>query len=188
MAEIFNKSDLVAACAAGRRIKYVFFWGHRSKRADAEIGAECFSQWFDVGFTLDGARYATAEHWMMAEKARLFGDAERLGRILQAKSPGEAKALGREVLGFEQSIWQAARETIVLRGNLAKFSQNAALSTYLLGTGERVLVEASPRDAVWGAGLTRDCSDAERPENWPGLNLLGFALMRVRAALAQEAV
>jgi hypothetical protein len=57
------------------------------------------------------------------------------------------------------------------------------LRRFLVNTGERVLVEASPVDRIWGIGLTADHSNATDLERWPGLNLLGFALMQVRAIL-----
>mgnify|MGYP000459419431 FL=1 len=38
---------------------------------------------------------------MMAEKARLFGDPETRARILAARTPAEAKKLGRGVKGFD---------------------------------------------------------------------------------------
>ncbi|MEM9726057.1 MAG: NADAR family protein [Pseudomonadota bacterium] len=127
--------------------------------------------------------YPTAEHWMMAEKARLFRDAAAEARIMEATSPGAAKARGREVKGFREADWAAKRFDIVVAGNLLKFGQHAALKQYLMATGERILVEASPRDAVWGAGVGKADAAFEQPERWPGLNLLGFALMRVRRAL-----
>jgi ribA/ribD-fused uncharacterized protein len=71
--------------------------------------------------------------------------------------------------------------------NLAKFRQNEALGRFLLETGRRVLVEASPVDAIWGIGLSRDDERATQPELWPGLNLLGFALMEVRSQLSSGA-
>jgi predicted NAD-dependent protein-ADP-ribosyltransferase YbiA (DUF1768 family) len=60
----------------------------------------CFSQWYGAPFEVDGIRYPTSEHYMMAEKARLFGDAENRARILEAGSPGAAKAVGLKLLGF----------------------------------------------------------------------------------------
>jgi len=56
----------------------------------------------------------------------------------------------------------------------------APLGAFLLRTGERVLVEASPVDRIWGIGLARDDPAATDPSRWRGLNLLGFALMAVR--------
>ena len=71
----------------------------------------------------------------------------------------------------------------MVAGNLAKFEQHDDLRDYLLGTGDRVLGEASPVDRVWGIGLSRDDPAASDPSRWRGHNLLGFALMRVRDML-----
>ena len=49
------------------------------------------------------------------------------------------------------------------------------------------LVEASPVDAVWGIGLAAADPGAHDPDRWRGLNLLGFALMDVRARLGGQA-
>ena len=119
---------------------------------------------------------------MMAEKARLF-DGSATDAILTASNPGEAKKLGRQIRNFDQAIWEAHRFEIVVRGNLAKFSQHGSLKQYLLGTGDRVLVEASPRDRIWGIGLSASDPAAPNPYDWKGLNLLGFALMAVREQL-----
>ena len=81
----------------GGRVKYLFFWGHQPER-DGSVGKSCFSQWFAAPFEVDGIRYPTAEHYMMAEKARLFGDQTSLERVLSAKSPAAAKAVGRNAL------------------------------------------------------------------------------------------
>ena len=94
-----------------------------------------------------------------------------------------AAIVGRLVKGFDGPVWEAHRTEIVVRGNLAKFQQHADLHAYLMGTGEQVLVEASPYDKIWGIGLSADDAGASRPEKWKGLNLLGFALMRVRSEL-----
>lgn len=162
--------------------KYLFFWGHQPRK-DGSIGESCLSQWWETTFEMDGITYSTAEHWMMAEKARLFADEAILNKILVAKSPAEAKELGRNVQNFETSIWDEAKYEIVKKGNLYKFKQNANLETYLLNTNNRVLVEASPVDPIWGIGLAKNHPDAVHPEQWKGLNLLGFALMEVRDEL-----
>jgi hypothetical protein len=174
-----------AAVREGRRLKYVHFWGHRPRRAGV-VDASCLSQWWPAEFEVDGVGYATAEHWMMAAKARLFGDDGALGRILATRHPGAAKAEGRKVRGYDEAVWQEHRFAAVVRGNLAKFRRHPDLGAYLRGTGGRVLVEASPVDRVWGIGLAATDERAWDPEAWRGLNLLGFALMEVRAALAGQ--
>ncbi|MER8186578.1 NADAR family protein [Kitasatospora sp. NPDC094015] len=178
-----TREELSALVRAGARPKYLLFWGHRPER-DGSVGAGALSQWWPAGFTVDGDHYPTAEHWMMAGKARLFGDEEIVPRILAARTPAEAKKLGRLVRGFDEPRWAAERFDLVVRGNVAKFGADEELRGYLLGTSGRVLVEASPLDRLWGIGLAADAEGAVDPLRWRGLNLLGFALMEARARLA----
>jgi ribA/ribD-fused uncharacterized protein len=118
---------------------------------------------------------------MMAEKAALFEDRATREQVLCAASPGAAKALGREVRGFDEAVWLKSRFSIVVQANEAKFGQNPELRQFLQQTGSRVLVEASPVDTIWGIGLAHDDEKANNPNLWRGLNLLGFALMQVRS-------
>jgi ribA/ribD-fused uncharacterized protein len=177
---------LRARVAAGEPFRYLYFWGHRP-RADGAPSASCFSQWFASPFVVDGVRYATAEHWMMAGKARLFADEGALAKVLAKDDPGAAKAAGRGVRGFDDARWHAHRFDLVVEGNFAKFLQHPALQSFLLSTGDRVLVEASPVDPIWGIGLAATDPRAGDPAQWSGLNLLGFALMRVRERFADAA-
>ena len=125
--------ELLVRTAAGETFDYLHFRGHR-EHADGGVSASCFSQWYSARFEIDGVSYASAEHFMMAEKARLFGD-------------GETRA-------------------------------------FLVGSAPRMLVEASPVDTAWGIGMAADDPRANDPRQWQGQNLLGFALMVVRDALA----
>ncbi|MET7516215.1 NADAR family protein [Streptomyces sp. NPDC005480] len=198
-ASIHDQDSLVRAVEAGVRVKYLHFWGH-TPRADGTVGASCLSQWWVAPFTVDGVEYATAEHWMMAAKARLFGDAEAERRAVGAAHPSQAKKAGRLVRGFDEDIWARERFGIVVEGSVHKFAAHADLREFLLGTGGRsemgvppaegcgrVLVEASPLDRVWGIGLAADAEAAADPRRWRGLNLLGFALMAARERLADRA-
>ncbi|MFE9403928.1 NADAR family protein [Streptomyces sp. NPDC006530] len=186
MAEIMGDraplDELIAQVTNGTRIKFLHFWGHTPRR-DGSLGPSCFSQWWPSPFTVDGVEYATAEHWMMASKARLFGDAEAERAALAAANPALAKKAGRLVRGFDDAVWRRERYGIVLAGSLYKFGQDEALRRYLLATGDRVLVEASPLDRIWGIGLAADAPEAEDPSRWRGLNLLGFALTEARERL-----
>ncbi|WP_229401742.1 NADAR family protein [Micromonospora okii] len=175
-------ADLVALHDAGARVRYLPFWGHRPRR-DGSVGPGCLSQWWPAPFAVDGRVFDTAEHWMMWRKAVLFGDEETAGRVLAAGHPQRAKALGRQVCGFDEAVWAAHRYDVVVAGSVAKFAAHDDLRAFLLGTGDRVLVEASPVDRVWGIGLASDDPAALDPTRWRGDNLLGFALMDARAAL-----
>ncbi|CAL9543421.1 hypothetical protein SUDANB58_04297 [Streptomyces sp. enrichment culture] len=177
-----SREALIDRIRVGARTKYLCFWGHRP-RPDGRIGPGCLSQWWPSPFTVDGVEYATAEHWMMACKARLFADAEAEARVLAAEHPAQAKREGRLVRGFDESVWERERFGIVVEGGVHKFAAHAGLREFLLNTGERVLVEASPVDRVWGIGLAAHDEAATDPRRWRGLNLLGFALMEARARL-----
>lgn len=174
--------DLRQRHQAGASFSYLLFWGHRP-RADGRASASCFSQWFDAPFDHEGQRYATAEHFMMAEKARLFGDQEARAKALSAPTPDAAKKVGRQVRGFDEAKWVQHRFDIVVQANRAKFAQHHAMAAFLRDTGDQVLVEASPYDTIWGIGLGAKDERCQNPQQWRGLNLLGFALMVVRAEL-----
>jgi ribA/ribD-fused uncharacterized protein len=174
---------LSAQIDAGDSFSYLLFWGHRDPPGGG-VSRSCFSQWYPARFEVDGVAYPSAEHFMMAEKARLFADEASRLKILQAATPNDAKSLGRRVAGYDESAWLAARFDIVVRGNLAKFQADPRLRAYLLGTTPQILVEASPVDPVWGIGLAADDPRCADPRRWEGLNLLGFALMIVRERLA----
>ncbi|MGW1895477.1 NADAR family protein [Streptomyces sp. NPDC002004] len=181
---IASREALVRAVRAGATPKYLHFWGHRP-RADGRVAASCLSQWWPSPFVVDGVRYATAEHWMMAAKARLFGDADAERHALEAASPALAKKAGRLVRDFDESLWVRERYGIVVEGSVHKFAAHPDLREFLLTTGDRVLVEASPMDRIWGIGLAATDEGAADPERWRGPNLLGFALMEARRRLRQ---
>lgn len=166
----------------GEVIKYIFFWGHTGKDKEA-VGKFIFSQWFHSPFTVDHVEYKTAEHWMMAGKALLFEDHDTFLKIVAADKPGEVKELGRQIKNFDQHVWDLHKYEIVKRGCIHKFSNHVKLKDYLLNTGDRVLVEASPVDTIWGIGVTHEARNVENPHTWKGLNLLGFALMETRDML-----
>lgn len=179
----YNLDWLKAKYDKNEAIDYVFFWGHQPRK-DGQIGKTCMSQWWEnTAFEVDGIRYTTAEHWMMAEKARLFNDEAILVEILKTESPATAKKLGRKIRGFVPEIWEANSFDIVTKGSFHKFNQNKKLKAYLLNTGDKVIVEASPYDGIWGIGLIEKTPNIENPHTWYGTNLLGFALMTARSLL-----
>lgn len=182
---IYNLEDLRNAYEAGQTFKYLFFWGN-TPAADGGITEACLSQWWQCRFEVEETEYSCAEQYMMAEKARLFGDQEMFRKIMEAVHPKKMKAYGRAVRGFDETVWNRSCQEIVRRGNEAKFSQNPELWEFLKGTRNRILVEASPRDRVWGIGMGRTNPDAQCPLKWKGTNLLGFVLTRVRDEMLEK--
>jgi ribA/ribD-fused uncharacterized protein len=120
---MLDLAELRRRCSQGKKFDFLFFWGHQPSK-DGKTTASCLSQWYAAAFEIDGIVYPTAEHWMMASKARLFSDHESLERILNAPDPKTAKALGRSVKNFDEGVWTANCRRLVTEGNAAKFSQN----------------------------------------------------------------
>jgi ribA/ribD-fused uncharacterized protein len=163
----------------------LFFWGHQPSK-DGKITKTCFSQWWLESFTVESTEYKSAEHYMMAKKAALFNDHKMMEQIINCTTPAEAKKMGREISNYDDSIWLQHRYKIVKDGNYYKFSSNEKLKSFLLSTENKIIVEASPVDAIWGIGMANDHKDCINPNLWKGLNLLGFALMEVRDELKEK--
>lgn len=177
-----NNAKLIKRFDSGENLKFLFFWGHQ--KSDS-VTKSCFSQWYEVSFEIEGVTYHNAEQFMMAQKALLFKDHDIYNQIISSSKPGKVKELGREVRNFDLQVWEENRFDIVVKGNYHKFSQNKELSTFLINTKDRILVEASPVDTIWGIGLAQDDERALNPNLWKGQNLLGYALMEVREQIQQ---
>ncbi|MDX8341741.1 NADAR family protein [Draconibacterium sp. IB214405] len=164
---------------ANHQLDFLFFFTHEQS-SPGLIDKSCMSQWFRCAFNYQGFPFHSTEQWMMHQKAIAFNDHRSCCGIMQTETPKAAKEIGRKVKNFNEEIWKRYRYGIVVFGNILKFSQNRELGEFLLSTGNKVLVEASPVDFIWGVGLTEDDPAITNPDNWRGDNLLGFALMEVR--------
>lgn len=183
MAINYLKQDVIQRFNDGEELEFLFFYGHYKK---PQIGSECLSQFYDSSFYVDEFEYQTAEHWMMYNKAALFDPADVAERILASKTPMEAKNLGRRVGNFDPEVWDEEKFEIVVTGNIAKFWQHKDLQEFLLSTGDKILVEASPSDKIWGVGMSSEHEGITDPNYWKGENLLGFALMEAREWIVDE--
>ena len=120
----------------------------------------------------------------MMEKANLF-DPSKVEAIAQATQPDKAKALGRAVQNYDDAVWSSIRYDKMVEVLRAKFKE-PFMRDILLRTGDRIIVEASPYDRIWGVGLDVEDIRVLDEKNWRGQNLLGKALMDVRAELKGE--
>jgi ribA/ribD-fused uncharacterized protein len=145
--------------------------------------AEIYSNWHPAAFVENGMQFANTEQYMMWRKAKLFGNDALAADMLVVSNPRKLKAMGRAVQGYRAHVWERERMPMMVRGCYLKFWQNPAMRDELLATGERMLVEASPDDDIWGIYLAEDDPRALDPEQWLGRNLLGQALMEVRRLL-----
>jgi ribA/ribD-fused uncharacterized protein len=150
---------------------HVFFWNG------------IYSQWHKAPMTIDGVQYNCCEQYMMHQKALTFGDLEIAEEVLQTSNPKDQKGLGRQIKSFNKDKWDSVCLGIVYKGNLEKFRQNPDLLAELLSTGDRLLVEASPFDKIWGIGMAEEDPGVDDPANWKGLNLLGWSITLVKQQL-----
>lgn len=132
--------------------------------------------------------FQCAEQAFMYEKAVFFGDHIRAERILElpintSNLPLVAKRLGRSVSPYKDELWTPVRDDVMYDVELSKYTDSVDLGDALLGTGDKILVEASPWDRYWGIGFSEHESNAHEPTKWTGQNKLGRVLMQVREDL-----
>lgn len=139
-----------------------------------------FSNFYPTHFTLQDASWYTTEQYFMWRKAIYFEDYKIADKIGNEKDPATCKWLGRHVEGFNIDSWSKVCKMIMFEGCFAKFTQNEWLKNKLLQTGNKILVEASPYDIIWGIGLGENDPGAYDESRWRGQNLLGKVLMNVR--------
>ncbi len=148
---------------------YVFFYGKNDH----------FSNFYKTTFKVNDITFSCGEQYIMYSKAKLFGDDIIAEKILEETSPSKMKALGRKVKNYDDKVWVQMREDITFNGLLHKYMQNLKLKTQILNTNNKILVEASPTDKIWGIGMGVSNPDLENQSKW-GKNILGNILMSVR--------
>lgn len=155
--------------------EFVFFWGNK----------DIYSNFLYSPFRHNGIMFKWSEQAIMYRKAMHFGANVVAQKILRAQTPKECKDLGRSrAIQFVQEEWENVREQIYKEVLLDKFS-NPKLKVQILATENKILVEASPFDAIWGIKMDAYHPDVEDPSRWKGLNLLGKVLMEVRSELGE---
>ena len=147
---------------------YHFFWG-----------GHC-SQWMISPFEEFDETFNTAEQFMMAAKAKTFGDDETYALIMAEDDPAEQKKLGKLVKGFTEEKWNAVAKDFVTLANYDKFTQNEEYAEFLRNHVGKFFVEASPYDKIWGIGMGVDADGIENPANWKGTNWLGECINNAR--------
>jgi ribA/ribD-fused uncharacterized protein len=151
---------------------HIFFWGG------------IFSQWYSCSF-IDpkDVEYTSTEQYMMAKKCLAHGDYKGVTDVMECDDPREQKAIGRRISNYSDEIWNPKRYQVVVDGNFYKFTQDPRLKELLISTGNKIIVEASPYDKVWGIGLGTNDNRVLNESLWDGQNLLGKAIMDVRELL-----
>jgi len=124
-----------------------------------------------------------SEKAIMLCKAAVMGDVEAYMQIVRSADPRKAKALGRGVRGFVPQLWDSVVCSVAFEVVHQKFSKTPSIQRVLLRTGKRLIAEATMNDANWGIGINTGDPRVQRPAEWEGSNILGWALMEARDAL-----
>jgi ribA/ribD-fused uncharacterized protein len=141
-----------------------------------------FSNFYPSKFEDDnGNKYCCSEQFFMKKKQEKFdpNNKELSDKIMSNKNPAQIKSFGRQVRNYSDKEWDKVRYSIMLEALKYKFSV-PEFKKMLLDTGNKLIVEASKTDAIWGIGLSKSEAEKISPEFWPGKNLLGKALMETR--------
>jgi ribA/ribD-fused uncharacterized protein len=160
--------------------KHVCFWN------------EWPSNWhpaeFDIEVNDTMCHFHNTEQYFMYMKAIVFGDEEIAKQILADGDPKKVKALGRKVQNYDEQVWNEKRYQVMLKANVAKFSQNEDLKQLLLSPEYKGhgFVEASPYDKVWGVRMYESNPDIDDETKWKGLNLLGKVLDETRRIIKED--
>ena len=150
---------------------HIYFWG------------SFLSNWIpnDLEIKYCDAIFTNSEQIFMFLKAIFFHDEEMAEKIIEeGYDPRIAKKLGGQVRNFKESEWAMVREDKMYQACKMKFAWNPKLRKQLLDTGDKILVEGTPFDPIWGVKIKWDDDRILDEKNWKGQNLLGKVLMRVR--------
>lgn len=148
---------------------------------DKEYGF--LSNWYMSDFIEDGRLYTSVEQYLMYGKAVVFKDEEMQQAILATHDVAKVKQYGRQVKGYNETVWNGLRQLVLYRGLWMKFSQNEELKQLLIDTGNDMLVECARTDKIFACGISIKDPMRFDMSKWTGKNLLGFALMDLRDQL-----
>ena len=142
--------------------KHLFFWGG------------IFSNFHPI----NGNPSFTSEKIYIGMKAACFRDNDALIQLENSTTPKTAKAIGRNIVGFDEKIWDKIKYRSMMMALHIKFLECEEFREALRASGNLLLVEASPDDRIWGIGFPAETALANI-DKW-GQNLLGKCLMEVR--------
>ncbi len=180
---------LIDDIASGLPHTYACFW-HANEGSENNV----LSHWYRGNpIFINGRKYDTVEQYIMSERALMFNDYGSYKLIMDEPDPSKCKKYGRNIQNFDEQSWSKVFREIIFRGSVAKALSDKRFADALVATGDSVLIEASPFDDVYGAGLRKDQLFSEDgtliipPEEWRAYkserqsqNIMGFVLMSVR--------
>lgn len=133
-----------------------------------------FTNFYQVFVKIDDLLWPSSEHYFQAQK---FVGTPFVEKIRKMSSARETFQCSRNpaVSRWQRSDWDQVKDDIMLKALRCKFKQCEELSSLLVGTGDKKLIEHTENDSYWGDGGGEG----------KGLNKLGQLLMKVRGELRQ---
>lgn len=162
--------------------KYVFFWKEDPMCNFTRCKIKFADPYF-VPIEDDALEFTSSEQLFMWFKAVYFGDHSTAEKILNSRTPAEARKLGRQVQNYDDHRWDKVRVDYMRRAVHCKFMQNPELQKQLLDTkyDGKTFVEAAYYDRIWGIGYNEE--DALGNIAYWGRNELGKILTELRNKL-----
>nr|CAD2149170.1 unnamed protein product [Meloidogyne enterolobii] len=148
--------------------------------------AYAFSNHFKCYFYVDDLRFCCTEQFYMYYKAVVFGDTESANQIMEMTEARDMKRVGSYIRLFNTEKWRNISILVMTICNMEKYKQNVDLRRLLFETGDTLLVEATSQDLYWGAGVDVDSASIRDKTHWPGKNVLGRILTRIRDVLKSK--
>lgn len=141
-----------------------------------------FSNHFPTKFSHKGIEYNSTEHFLFYRRAEEMGQNSMADEILRSKKAATAKKIGENVYWDNKKFgpWEKFASDILRQANELKYQQNDDLRAKLFETAPKRLVEASPYDLTWGAGMSESNLLIHNPATWKGRNLFGDLLTKLR--------
>jgi ribA/ribD-fused uncharacterized protein len=133
-----------------------------------------FSNFAPFPIEIEGKTWPTTEHYFQAQK---FPGTEREEAIRLTASPMIAARMGRSRKFPLRPGWEEAKDQIMYRALIAKFTQHDKLKELLLATGDAEIVEHSRNDSYWADG-----------GDGSGKNQLGKLLTQIRQEMREQAM
>ena len=155
---------------------------HNDKNYILFFGYKCpFSNMYRSIITYNDEYFNCVEQIFAYEKARLF-EPSIAQNIKNCTYGAQAKKLGSRVKNFDPKIWDNHRELVMKEALRSKFNSNTRLKRLLELTEDAELIEVSPYDKFWGAGVDRNemIELIKQNKTYPGKNVLGNMLMSLR--------
>ena len=131
----------------------------------------------------NGKYYASAEHAFQSTHAQKEGQYNLAKQIEEAPHAGIAKKLSRNIKAQSDTEWESIREEVMFQIQIAK-AKDTNVRAALMAAKKNF---AHPvQDTFWGTGLQPDETMLTDPDQWPGENMLGRILNKVREVIAED--